>query len=57
MAYQGAGCGVLGTDPLTDIVDTQNEWNFYSDNLDNQNYPGNKAIGTLANYQATLQAE
>lgn len=47
MAYNGAGCGELGTDPLADTVDTDNEWTFYSYNFGNLDTVGNAAIENL----------
>jgi len=44
MAYTGLGCGELVVDPLADTVDTDNEWTFYSYNLNNADHTGNAAI-------------
>lgn len=40
------GCGEYGADPLSDVMDTQAEWNYYQDNQ----YAGAENIVTLTQY-------
>jgi len=38
MAYSGSGCGSLGSDPLADVIDYDNEYDFYSNNAANPDF-------------------